>query len=228
MVYSYRRSIWRLRWDLLLTVLVSFALASGAQWLANRQAPDRYADYQAEHAAEAGTVGAPAAEDLPRAATLADMEEHALFTMEMGSVAFISNSPGGYIDGLFWNIFTLEDGTRIAAKVNGNAVVYREDPENSLNQLAVLPVGTLVHEDLTPAQLEVLDQYRGVTVTDRYIDMEGGHAVINEADFTEGLGLGVFFAVFVPACIVLHVAGVKIGFFPPLLPRRKKAEDTEP
>ena len=119
-----RRSIWYWRWDLLLTVLLSAGIAFGAQYLYEQTLEEGYQAYLEKNAAEEGSVGAVASEDIPLAETLADMENNEYFTMEMDSITLNSNSPGGYIDGLFWHIFQLEDGTRIAAKVNSDSVVY--------------------------------------------------------------------------------------------------------
>ncbi len=219
---AYRRvgGLWALRWDIFLTVLLAFLLGSGAQWCANQLAHGRYEAYQAEHAAEAGTVGAPATDGLVRAKTMADLENNQFFTLEMGQVTYISNSPGPWIDGFRWSIFTLDDGTRIAAKVNGDSVVYRDTSVGYITSSdAILPVGTLVYEELTDEQIEAMDQYHGVTVTNCYIDMEGGHATISESDFTDYMGLTVFFAVFVLSFLLIRLIGVRTRLFPRIIPR---------
>ena len=152
-----RRSIWYWRWDLLLTVLLSAGIAFGAQYLYEQTLEEGYQAYLEKNAAEEGSVGAVASEDIPLAETLADMENNEYFTMEMDSITLNSNSPGGYIDGLFWHIFQLEDGTRIAAKVNSDSVVYREEGEAPMTaSYARLPIGTLARESLTDDQLEEL------------------------------------------------------------------------
>lgn len=219
---AYRRvgGLWALRWDIFLTVLLAFLLGSGAQWCANQLAHGRYEAYQAEHAAEEGTVGAPAADDLVRAKTMADLENNQFFTLEMDHVTYISNSPGPWIDGFRWSIFTLEDGTRIAAKVNGNSVVYRDTSVGYIiSKEAILPIGTLIREPLTDEQIEAMDQYRGVTVTDCYIDMEGGHATISENDFTDYMGLVAFFIVFVLSFFFIRLIGVRTKIFPRIIPK---------
>ena len=155
-----RRSIWYWRWDLLLTVLLSAGIAFGAQYLYEQTLEEGYQAYLEKNAAEEGSVGAVASEDIPLAETLADMENNEYFTMEMDSITLNSNSPGGYIDGLFWHIFQLEDGTRIAAKVNSDSVVYREEGEAPMTaSYARLPIGTLARESLTDDQLEELNKY---------------------------------------------------------------------
>lgn len=219
---SYRRvgGLWMLRWDIFLTVILAFFLGMGAQWCANRLAHGRYEAYQAQHAAEAGAIGAPATDDLVRARTLADMEKNQLFTMEMGHVTYISNSPGPWIDGLRWCIFTLDDGTRIAAKVNGDSVVYVDRSEGYMTSKdAVLPIGTLVREPLTEEQVKAMDQYKGVTVTSCYIDMEGGHSTVSERDFTDYMGLIAFFAVFVLSFFLIRLIGVRTELFPRIIPK---------
>lgn len=222
---AYRRvngGLWALRWDIFLTVVLAFFLGCGAQWCADQLAHGRYEAYQADHAAEAGTIGAPAEESTVRAKTLADMENNEFFTMEMGHVTYISNSPGPWIDGFLWHIFELEDGARIAAKVNGDSVVYRDTSEGyMISKDAILPIGTLVWETLTQEQIEAMDQYRGVTVTDCYIDMEGGHATISEADFTDYMGLVAFFVVFVLAFFLIRLIGVRTEIFPRIIPREE-------
>lgn len=211
-----------LRWDIFLTVVLAFLLGNGGQWCANQLAPGRYEAYQEEHAAEAGTIGAPATNDLVRAKTLADMERNQFFTMQMGHVTYISNSPGPWIDGFRWSIFTLDDGARIAARVNGDSVVYVDTSEGyMISKDAILPIGTLVREPLTQDQIEAMDQYRGVTVTDCYIDMEGGHATISEQDFTGYMGLLVFFAVFVLSFFLIRLIGVRTEVFPRIIPKAK-------
>lgn len=219
---AYRRTggLWMLRWDIFLTVILAFLLGSGAQWCANQLAHGRYEAYQAEHAAEEGTIGAPADDDLVRARTLADMEKNRFFTMEMGHVTYISNSPGPWIDGFRWSIFTLDDGARIAARVNGDSVVYVDTSEGYMtSKNAVLPIGTLVREPLTDEQIKAMDQYKGVTVTDCYIDMEGGHATVSERDFTDYMGLLAFFAVFVLSFFLIRLIGVRTELFPRIIPK---------
>lgn len=220
MAYRSSGGLWALRWDIFLTVVLAFLLGTGAQWCADRLAHGRYEAYQAEHAAREGTVGAPAEDGTVRARTLADMEKNTLFTMEMGHVTYISNSPGPWIDGFRWNIFELEDGARIAARVNGDSVVFRDTSVGYMvSSDAVLPIGTLVWEPLTQEQLEAMEPYHGVTVTDCYIDMDGGHATVSESDFTEYMGLAVFFAVFVLSFFLIRLIGVRAQLFPRIIPK---------
>ena len=218
-----RRSIWYWRWDLLLTVLLSAGIAFGAQYLYEQTLEEGYQAYLEKNAAEEGSVGAVASEDIPLAETLADMENNEYFTMEMDSITLNSNSPGGYIDGLFWHIFQLEDGTRIAAKVNSDSVVYREEGEAPMTaSYARQPIGTLARESLTDDQLEELNKYHGVTVDTCYIDMEGGHATASQEDYVEYHGLLAWAAAFAAAWIIIRFVGVRTGVFPPMLPKKKK------
>lgn len=212
--------LWMLRWDIFLTVVLAFFLGIGARWCANQLAHGRYEAYQAEHAAEEGTIGAPAADNLVRARTLADMKKNQLFTMEMGHITYISNSSGPWIDGFRWNIFTLEDGERIAAKVNGDSVVYVDTSVGYMTSSdAVLPIGTLVREPLTQEQIEAMEQYHGVTVTDCYIDMEGGHATVSESDFTDYMGIIAFFGAFALSFFLIRLIGVRTEVFPRIIPK---------
>lgn len=137
----------RLRFDIWLSLLLALPIMLGIVWLFNHAVfPALYESYAASNAGGAGTVGAPAAGDTFRARTLDEMLEHGTFTFG-GDLYAVLNNGGPFYKSRRWEALELEDGSRIAASINHDAI--RDDGEPGLySHDILLPVGTIVHGEL--------------------------------------------------------------------------------
>lgn len=215
----------RLRFDIWLSLLLALPIMLGIVWLFNHAVfPALYESYAASNAGEAGTVGAPAAGDTFRARTLDEMLEHGTFTFG-GDLYAVLNNGGPFYKSRRWEALELEDGSRIAARINHDAI--RDDGEPGLySHDILLPVGTIVHGELPAELVEGFAPYGGLTRTDLMVDMEGGHAVYGYDTLNGYIVVPMQLVLLVGFALLFHRIGVKMGLFPPILPRRAR-EKTE-
>ena len=90
----------------------------------------------------------------------------------------------------------------------------------------LLPVGTIVHGELPAELVEGFAPYGGLTRTDLMVDMEGGHAVYGYDTLNGYIVVPMQLVLLVGFALLFHRIGVKMGLFPPILPRRAR-EKTE-
>lgn len=103
----------------------------------------------------------------------------------------------------------------------------RDDGEPGLySHDILLPVGTIVHGELPAELVEGFAPYGGLTRTDLMVDMEGGHAVYGYDTLNGYIVVPMQLVLLVGFALLFHRIGVKMGLFPPILPRRVR-EKTE-
>lgn len=214
-------AITRMRWDVFATLMIAIIIGAVSILITTpllekfNQLEDAKPYYKT---VTDGSIGAIAEDNTPRLSTMEEIKSHhGPFTMEvtnylLGGIRFTTSS--GYIS--MFDYIELDTGEYVLAKIYGGSVF-------AVEQKYVLPIGVVVHEPLDiPDPSDLLQTY-GELDTSFYIDMLGkqttytSKAVDSVSKSAEDLAVLVGIVSF----LLVRFVAVGIGFFPPMLPRRK-------
>ena len=219
-----------LRFDIWLTLLISFAISFIPAKILESVLPKQYESYLEEHTVTAGEIGGEAGEEVFRAQSVEDLLSHDTFTIVSKGIQY-RNRGGGYHNGLYMHAVTLPSGEIVAARINTDAVQTSGDSIYSGD--STLPVGKIVKEDLTQDSsfLGQIEYKEELTRKDFYIDMLGNAERISEEDYTEAPVTMVQCITVMIAFTIIHALGARIGIFPyifgPILKKKEKKEQKE-
>jgi len=221
--------LYRLRFDIWLTLLVAALAAAGVGKLVDAIAPADQEEHVEKQVVADGDVGGKAGDDVFAANSVEDLLSHDTFTILSDGIAY-RNEGGGYFGGMYLYNVALPSGERIAASINTENVV-KPDGGDSVTGVSRLPVGRVVEADLKEdatfmEQISYNHEELALTRTDFYVDMAGGGAGQDEgASGFSGYKAAAQAAVFILVFPLFHSLGANIGIFPYFfLPRNKKSE----
>lgn len=212
----------RMRYDMFICFLISSLLLVAINAIGDKYVEARIAASEEEKIISADEIGGQADDSIPIAKSIADMEELDRFTVELDSDA--DDDGYVYVEDHLWRIIELEEsGEYILADVYQPSVQYISDEDSmwGWGYTKLYPVGELVKREITQ---DIIDDAKEdgyeLTVTDCYIDMANGNNA--KYDPTVAENVTVILMVVIPVCvfIFLHILGVRIGVFPPIIPRR--------
>lgn len=170
-----------------------------------------------------GEIGGRAGEEAFRAQSVEDLLSHETFTVVSHGIEY-RNRGAGYYDGCYFQALTLPSGELVAAWINEESV--EQLGEDYYTSDKVLPLGRVVHEDLTENKtfLEQIEYSEPLSRHDFYVDMVGETAIANEE---ETLDTAKVVTQVVTVLIVLpltHMLGSKLGLWGYYFPPKKKKE----
>lgn len=202
---------------LLVSVLVAVLVGKGVKWITEKT----YAGYEEDHTVAAGEIGGIAGEDVFRAQSIADLLEHDTFTVISPGIQY-GNQGGGYYGNGYLNALQLPSGEMVAARINAENV--QSQGETIFDGDSILPVGCVVHEDLTRDQtfLDQIQHSHTLSRTDFYIDMVGEGARLSQEDYTQVPVLLTQLLVVVILFPLSHALGARLGLWGYYFPHREK------
>ena len=224
------RRLYFQRYDLWLSLALSFLVSLGTVWLANQILDKTYLDYVESHEVAGGEIGGVAGADVFRAQNVEDLLSHDTFTVVSPGSQYMSRG-AGYFGNWYLYALTLPSGERVAAVINFDSLV--RSGEDIYSGETTLPVGRIVYEDLESSET-FLSQIEHSTPLDRhdfYIDMMGSGGRLSEEDYRELPLLAVRLGTILVCFPIFHLIGSKLGVFPYFFPPRerkpKKKKDSE-
>lgn len=209
----------KMRYDLFICFLISGVLLLSINAISEHYVEKRLEQDKEEKVISAEEIGGVADDTIPVVSSIAEMKEQSRFTVRL-EYDWDSNSI--YAEDHLWDIIELDSGEVILADVYQPSVQFLENEDRPFYSDELYPVGQLVKKELTQEMIDdVADEGFELSVTDCYIDMANGNN--NKYDPTVFQAIMSVLMVVVPvtAFILLHIVGVKIGFFPPIIPRRE-------
>lgn len=201
-----------LSFDAWVCLALSFVVALGVGFVAEKLAVKSYAGQVEAHKPVDGQIGGKAGEEAFRAQSVADLLSHDTFTVVSPGIEY-RNRGAGYYGGRYFQALTLPSGELVAAWINGESV--QSMGEDIFSGDNILPLGRVVMEDLTSNQtfLEQIEFKEPLSRTDFYVDMVGDTAVMDEEQATQTpkvvaqvLTVFILFPVF-------HMLGSKLGLW---------------
>lgn len=201
-----------LSFDAWVCLALSFVVALGVGFVAEKLAVKSYAGQVEAHKPVDGQIGGKAGEEVFRAQSVEDLLSHDTFTVVSPGIEY-RNRGAGYYGGRYFQALTLPSGELVAAWINGESV--QSMGEDIFSGDNILPLGRVVMEDLTSNQtfLEQIEFKEPLSRTDFYVDMVGDTAVMDEEQATQTpkvvaqvLTVFILFPVF-------HMLGSKLGLW---------------
>lgn len=201
-----------LSFDAWVCLALSFAVALGVGFVAEKLAVKSYAGQVEAHKPVDGQIGGKAGEEVFRAQSVEDLLSHDTFTVVSPGIEY-RNRGAGYYGGRYFQALTLPSGELVAAWINGESV--QSMGEDIFSGDNILPLGRVVMEDLTSNQtfLEQIEFKEPLSRTDFYVDMVGDTAVMDEEQATQTpkvvaqvLTVFILFPIF-------HMLGSKLGLW---------------
>lgn len=215
-------AITRMRWDIYATLMIAI-IVGAVSILITTPLLEKFNEIEEAkpyyRTVTDGSIGAIAEDSTPRLSTLGEIKSHhGPFTMEVnyylnGGITFTTSS--GYIN--MFDYIELDTGEYALAKIYGGSV-------STVDQKYVMPIGVVVHEPLDILNPSALSQKYGDLDTSFYIDMLGkqttytSKAVDSVRKSAENLAVLVGIISF----LLVRFVAVRVGLFPPMLPRSKK------
>ncbi len=139
------RRLYFQRFDLWLSLALSFLVSLGTVWLAEQILDKTYLDYVQSHEVADGEIGGVAGADVFRAQNVEDLLAHDTFTVVSPGIQYM-NRGAGYFGSWYLYALTLPSGERVAAVINFDSLV--RSGEDIYSGETTLPVGRVVYEDL--------------------------------------------------------------------------------
>lgn len=201
-----------LSFDAWVCLALSFVVALGVGFVAEKLAVKSYAGQVEAHKPVDGQIGGKAGEEVFRAQSVEELLSHDTFTVVSPGIEY-RNRGAGYYGGRYFQALTLPSGELVAAWINGESV--QSMGEDIFSGDNILPLGRVVMEDLTSDQtfLEQIEFKEPLSRTDFYVDMVGDTAVMDEEQATQTpkvvaqvLTVFILFPVF-------HMLGSKLGLW---------------
>ena len=217
-----------LRFDIVVCLLIAFAISLGTAKLAGLALPALYGRYVEENTIAQDAVGGPAGEDVFRAQSVEDLLSHDTFTVVSPGIKYYNNGSAMFGEKVAEELM-LPSGEFVMAIINGQNIQWTEG-EDYFTSDHILPVGRVVFEDLT-AKPDFLEQIQGrapLSRTDFYVDMAGTGGVVDQEEYNDRWTGVVQLAVIVVCFPLIHSLGAHLGLFPfffvPKSIRNRKSE----
>ena len=211
-----------LRFDIVVCLLIAFAISLGTAKLVGLALPALYGRYVEENTIAQDDIGGPAGEGVSRAQSVADLLAHDTFTVVSPGIKYYNNGSAMFGEKVAEELM-LPSGEFVAAVINRQSIQTGEDYYSSDH---ILPVGRVVFEDLTayPDLLEQIQRRAPLSRTDFYVDMSGTGGLIYEDEY-DSRWISVVQTITVVICFpILHSIGAKLGLFPYFFPPKKERE----
>lgn len=212
--------MYKIRMDMLICMILAGLLTFGVTKLL----PGIYTiigeNYDRMHTVADGEIGGKAGKEVYRAQNVEDLLSHDTFTIEMKDTKYMV-AKTAYFGKIYLHILELPSGELVAANIGISG-------EQEVDETFIAPVGKLVKADLSKNERFMSWMSRhGVSEellrTDFYLDMKGKGCEhwfrVERFDDTYTIFIQSFVALF--SFFAFHIAGCKVGIFPPFIPKRK-------
>lgn len=202
-----------LRFDIWLSLLLSFGLGLGLGKIAEHILPEKYEEYQEEHKVDSGEIGGIAKDDVFRAQNVEDLLKHDTFTVVSKGIQY-KNRGAGYYQGMYLHALTLPSGELVAARINSDSVTFDGDSIYSSN--TTLPVGRIIQADLKADTyfINQIEYKEKLSRTDFYIDMVGEAEILSSEAFIDTPILLIELVTTLVTFPIFHAIGSRLGIFP--------------
>ncbi len=211
-----------LRFDIWICLAVAFLVSLGTEALMKNMLTQKYEDHKTEHIVSVGEIGGVATEEVFRAESVKDLENHETFTVVSPGIEY-RNRGGGYYGGMYLHALTLPSGEIVAARINTPNVKKADGSDSPYGGESILPVGRVVEANLEDSEtfLSQIEFSEPLSRHDFYVDMLGDGAIQSKEDFIEAPTLFAQLLTIIIVFAILHFVGSKIGIFPAFYTRKK-------
>lgn len=211
--------VYKVRYDILICMILAALVVMGVVKTLPSVYSAVYSNYVKKHTVDAGEIGGAAGKDVFRAQSVDDLLSHDTFTVECNSDRFMI-AESGYFGDIYLKNLELPSGEWVAACINQDGAQQGDDDSY------LMPVGRVVYADLSKDTkfLGYIEKYDPLTRKDFYLDMVGNGSAVSRdpEDYDEKYTLYVKAATAVVSFTAFHIIGVKLGFFPSFIPRKKQ------
>ena len=221
------RRLYFQRFDLWLSLALSFLVSLGTVRLADQIMDRTYDSYVESHVVADGEIGGVAGADVFRAQSVGDLLTHDTFTVVSPGIEYM-NRGAGYFNNWSMYALTLPSGERVAAVINFDSL--QQSGDDIYSGETTLPVGRVVDVDLESSEsfLSQIEHGAPLSRHDFNIDMVGAGGKLAEEDYRELPTLLVRLGTIVICFPIFHMIGSKLGVFPYFFePKEKKKKKDE-
>lgn len=189
---------------------------------------DHYIDKKTEQSTEekvisADEIGGQADDSIPIVTSIAEMKEQDRFTLQYDDDYECDDYI--YADGQIWSLLELPSGENVVADIYTYSIQYIYDDDSMWDYTKLFPVGKLVEKDISQEMIDAAaEEGYELSATDCYIDMANGNNKQFDPAISQAVTYILMIVIPVAAFILIHILGVKIGIFPPIIPRRNEQQ----
>ena len=218
---------YHMRYDVLISMGAAFLASWGVGKGVDVVTAMTYSSYVQEHTVAENQVGGIAGDEIFRAESIDDLLSHDTFTIVSEGISY-RNDGGGYYNNQYMQNVELASGERVAALIEISSV--QNTGADIFSGDAILPVGQVVYEDLTPSENFMTQIQSGYKLdrTDFYVDMMGHGGAASLENYQEYKKIPYQAAAFIIVFPLFHALGSRLGVFPYFFePREKKKKKSE-
>lgn len=209
----------KMRYDMFICFFISCLLLVAINAAGSHYIDMRTEQSEQEKEISAEEIGGKADDTIPIVKSVAEMREQSRFTLQFDEDE--DDYSIFYAEDQIWNVLELESGETIVADIYRPSTQYIDDEDDYWSYTELLPVGTLVEKSLSQEMIdEIHEEGFEVSVTDCYIDMANGNNKKYDPQAAQVVMYTLMCVVPIAAFILLHILGVNIGIFPPIINRR--------